>query len=187
MKSFKSFSIFAILIIIVITFQNTFGSGTYRPSRSIRIYQGSEILRNDFVLVDSFFGVTKAYRHHADKKTMVSYQEIKNEEGLDPNAFNKAQYKKLFLEFRNAFLAINGAKNLKVNNIEHIKTGDQHRYKIEGQYTRHNGDKIKLYEWHHIQGNKMIQINLITLDEENQTISKEKTFELFKEMESELI
>lgn len=169
------------------TLQNTFGSGTYRPSRSIRIYQGSEILRNDFVLIESFFGVTKAYRHHADKKTMVSYQEIKNDEGFDPNAFNKKQYKKMFIEFRKPFLALNGAKNLKVTNIEHQKENEQHRYRIEGTYTRHNGDQIKLYEWHHISNNKMIQISLITLDEENQTISKEKTIELFKEMESELI
>ena len=189
MKIFKNkFFLSSLIVISAITYVSiTLGSGTYRPSRIIKPYAESSRLKANFKEIKSFFGTTKSYRHKRDSKTLISYKFIKNDKSFHPESLKPKQYVKLYSAYRNKIATLTGSKDYKVSNYEHSIEGARHKYKIEGEYKRYNDNRVQYYEWHNILGDKMIQIQLITLQSTQPTVTKKEAFEIFQEIEKGLL
>ncbi|MBK23352.1 MAG: hypothetical protein CME70_05040 [Halobacteriovorax sp.] len=159
------------------------GSGTYTPTQTKIQFKVSQRLANDFNELSSIFGVTKTYQHKVDKKTVLSYQIDEEEYNLEPRSVKPKQYVKAFKKVKTDLLSVNGATNLKITSFKlDRKKGGYYKYKISGQYKRYNGETVNFYEVNYFQNNVSVNIQVVTMDQGNATITRGEAFSLFDEV-----
>ena len=162
----------------------SFGSGTYTPTQKRIQFALSQKLQDEYEEVRSLFGVSKSYRHKEDPQTVISYKVMEEEEVYSPESLAPKKYVELFRDFRKAMLVFNGAKNLKLTKFKlDRKKGEFYRYKISGEYQRHNGEMVEFHELHFIKEKRMVMFQVITMKQGNAVITQGEAFDLFQEIE----